>query len=228
MMAFDFGFVITHYGEFLDPAWITIQLSVFSLILGFIIGSLAAIVRVVKIPVISQIFFIYVEIMRETPLLVQFFFWHFAIPPLTNYTFNPPVFIDALLALGLNSGAYQSEIVRAGILAIPEGQWEASKALGFNRIKTFRFVIMPQAYRIIIPPLANEFINLILNSSLASTIAYIELTYKGKFVATRTFKIPETWAIVASYYFIICFSLSRVMKKVEERLKIPGLGTASM
>ncbi len=218
------NFLVSVFNQLALFAWMTILISIVSLIVGFIIGTMVAVGRTVRIPIISQIFTAYVEIMRETPLFVQILFWHFGLPYLTGYQLPTDVWRSALLALGLNSGAYQSEIIRAGIEAIPHGQWEASFALGFTRMQIFRHIVLPQALRIVVPPLANEFINLILNSSLLSAIAFPELTYQGRQIWSRTFRTADVLFVMMTYYFVMAFSLSRVMKAVEKKLQIPGLG----
>ncbi len=217
-------FLISVFVQLSEFAQLTLLISLIGLVIGFIIGTIVAVSRSVHIPILSQIFTIYVEIMRETPLFVQILFWHFGLPYLTGYQLQTDVWRSAILALGLNSGAYQSEIIRAGIEAIPHGQWEASFALGFTRFQIFRYIVLPQALRIVVPPLANEFINLILNSSLLSAIAFPELTYQGRQIWARTYRTADVLFVMMTYYFIMAFTLSRVMKRIENTLQIPGLG----
>ena len=132
-----------------------------------------------------------------------------------------------MVALGLNSGAYQTEIIRSGIQAIPAGQMEAGRSIGLTYIQSMRFVILPQAIRIVIPPLGNETVNLVLNSALASAIGFGEITRKGRLLISLTFETFWTWGLVLMFYFVITYTLANILKYVEKRLKIPGLGIGS-
>lgn len=130
----------------------------------------------------------------------------------------------AILALGLNTGAYQTELIRAGILSIPVGQTEASRGLGFSQLQTFRYVILPQALRLIIPPLTNEGINVFLNSSLAYVLSVPELTRKAEDLATKWFLTIPLLTTAGIFYFVMTYSLANLSKKLEIRMRIPGLG----
>ena len=177
---------------------------------------------------------IYTDIFRNTPLLVQFFFIYFGLVQVgIDLTFEnilgeekalERAYGSAVVALGLNSGAYQTEIIRSGIQAIPSGQMEAGRSIGLSYIQTMRYVVLPQAIRIVIPPLGNETINLVLNSALASAIGFGELTRQGKLLISITFETFWTWSLVLMFYFAITYTLANILKYVEKRLKIPGLG----
>jgi len=177
---------------------------------------------------------IYTDIFRNTPLLVQFFFIYFGLVEIgIDLTFESLLgperaleraYGSAVLALGLNSGAYQTEIIRSGIQAIPSGQMEAGRSIGLTYLQTMRYIILPQAIRIVIPPLGNETVNLVLNSSLASVIGFGELTRRGKLLISLTFETFWTWTLVLMFYFVITYTLSTILKYLEKRLKIPGLG----
>ena len=177
---------------------------------------------------------IYTDIFRNTPLLVQFFFIYFGLVEIgIDLTFESILgpekaleraYGSAVVALGLNSGAYQTEIIRSGIQAIPSGQMEAGRSVGLTYIQSMRFVVLPQAIRIVIPPLGNETVNLVLNSALASAIGFGEITRKGRFLISVTFETFWTWGLVLIFYFAITYTLANILKYVEKRLKIPGLG----
>ena len=177
---------------------------------------------------------IYTDIFRNTPLLVQFFFIYFGLAEIgIDLTFESILgpekaleraYGSAVVALGLNSGAYQTEIIRSGIQAIPSGQMEAGRSVGLTYIQSMRFVVLPQAIRIVIPPLGNETVNLVLNSALASAIGFGEITRKGRFLISVTFETFWTWGLVLIFYFAITYTLANILKYVEKRLKIPGLG----
>ncbi|HIM86372.1 MAG TPA: ABC transporter permease subunit [Candidatus Poseidoniales archaeon] len=187
---------------------------------------------------------IYTDIFRNTPLLVQFFFIYFGLVEIgIDLTFEGPfnyinsinfglfyleplerAYGSAVVALGLNSGAYQTEIIRSGIQAIPTGQMEAGRSIGLTYIQSMRYVVLPQAIRIVIPPLGNETVNLVLNSALASAIGFGEITRKGRFLISVTFETFWTWGLVLMFYFAITYTLANILKYVEKRLIIPGLG----
>ena len=177
---------------------------------------------------------IYTDIFRNTPLLVQFFFIYFGLAEIgIDLTFESILgpekaleraYGSAVVALGLNSGAYQTEIIRSGIQAIPSGQMEAGRSVGLTYIQSMRFVVLPQAIRIVIPPLGNETVNLVLNSALASAIGFGEITRKGRLLISLTFETFWTWGLVLMFYFVITYTLANILKYVEKRLKIPGLG----
>ena len=133
-------------------------------------------------------------------------------------------YLSAIFALGLNSAAYQCETIRGAIAAIPSGQMEAGRSIGLTYMGTMRLIILPQAIRICIPPLGNEMVNLVLNSSLASVIAYTELTRQGKLVVAITFQIFWTWGMVMVAYFVVTWSLALLLRRLEEKTRIPGLG----
>ena len=133
-------------------------------------------------------------------------------------------YISAIFALGLNSGAYQCETIRGAIAAIPSGQMEAGRSIGLNYMQTMKLVIMPQAVRICIPPLGNEMVNLVLNSSLAMVIGYAEITRQGKLIIATTFQIFWTWGMVMISYFVITWTLALILRYLEDKTRIPGLG----
>jgi len=133
-------------------------------------------------------------------------------------------YISAIFALGLNSGAYQCETIRGAVAAIPSGQMEAGRSIGLNYMQSMRLVVMPQAVRICIPPLGNEMVNLVLNSSLAMIIGYAEITRQGKLIVATTFQVFWTWGMVLVSYFLITWTLALFLRYLEERTRIPGLG----
>ncbi|MHA2248569.1 MAG: ABC transporter permease subunit [Candidatus Hodarchaeales archaeon] len=178
---------------------------------------------------------IYTDIIRNTPLLVQILVIHFGLPEIGIdmdewLIFNNRLFvldrefISAILSLGINSGAYQGEIIRSGIQAIPKGQMEAGRSIGLTYLQTMRHVILPQALRITIPPLGNEVVNLTLNSALVMSIGMLELTRAGRLIIAVTFLNLRTWSIVLLYYFVVTYMLTNLLRWVEHKTKIPGLG----
>ena len=196
-------------------AWETLKLTAFSVGIGVILGTFIGMGRLSNIKLISYPCTAYVEFLRGTPLLVQISLIYFGLPQLGIQLAPYPA---AILALGLNSGAYIAEIVRAGIQSIPKGQYEASRSLGLTHWQTMRYIILPQAFRNILPALGNEFITLTKDSSLASVIGVSELMRSGQFVISRTFQTFSIYFGIAFVYFLMTFVISRIVRYIERRM----------
>lgn len=195
---------------------------------------------------LNSIATVYTDIFRNTPLLVQFLFIHFGVQlgrlvgdpgvvlleDSTNFflvflrdgILDDRTCVSSIFALGLNSGAYQCETIRGAISAIPSGQMEAGRSIGLNYMQTMGLVIMPQAIRICIPPMGNEMVNLVLNSSLAMIIGYSELTRKAKLINAVTFQLFWGWGMVLVSYFVVTWTLALFLRHMEKKTRIPGLG----
>jgi polar amino acid transport system permease protein len=164
---------------------------------------------------------LYLEVIRNTPLLVQIFFLYFVLAPI----FELERFAAAVVALSLFEGAYASEIFRAGIISIQRGQWEAAYSLGLTSFATYRTVILPQALKRIVPPLTGQAVSLIKDSALVSTIAVYDLTMQGRTIIAETFLSFEIWFTVAAIYLVLTLSLSQVVNLLEKRFgREPGYG----
>lgn len=197
-------------------AGITIQITAISVGLGLIIGMFVGIARISNVKLLRWLAAIYIDFLRGTPLLVQIFLIYFALPVLLGQRVDP--FIAAITACGINSGAYIAEIFRAGIQAIDEGQMEAGRSLGMTWVQTMRYIIVPQAFKNIVPPLGNEFIALLKDSSLVSVIGFEELTRRGQLIIARTYGSLEIWITVAIIYLIMTLTISRLVAYLEKRL----------
>ena len=158
---------------------------------------------------------VYADCIRGTPLLVQIFLIYFALPMITGQRVEP--FIAAVAACGINSGAYVSEIFRAGIQSIDVGQMEAGRSLGLTWWQTMRYIILPQAFKNILPPLGNEFIAMLKDSSLVSVIGFEELTRRGQLIIAQTYGSFEIWMTVAILYLIMTLAISRFVAWLEKR-----------
>lgn len=185
----------------------TLLISVVAMLVGLVLGVLAAVMRLSGNPVTATVATAYIWLFRGTPVLVQLLLWWnlaLVFPNLfgqdTNTLITP--FMAALLGLGLNEGAYMAEIVRAGIKSVDDGQTEAAQALGMSKAKTLRRIVLPQAMRVIVPPTGNEFINMLKTSSLASLVTYPELIQKAKDVYTNNLAVMEL-LIVASFWYLV-------------------------
>ena len=197
-------------------AGITIQITAISVGLGLIIGMFVGIARICNVKVLRALATVYIAFLRGTPLLVQIFLIYFALPMVVGQRVDP--FIAAITACGINSGAYIAEIFRAGIQAIDEGQMEAGRSLGMSWVQTMRYIIVPQAFKNVIPPLGNEFIALLKDSSLVSVIGFEELTRRGQLIIARTYGSLEIWITVALIYLVMTLTISRLVSYMEKRL----------
>ena len=199
--------------------WISILLIIPSASLGLLIGVLIGTVRVYGAGPASTLANIYVTLFRGVPLVVQLFMWYFGLPYLGIY-FSP--FAASVIAFSLCSGAYHSEYIRGALLSIKRGQMLAAQALGFTKLEMLRSIIMPQAMRRALPGCGNEFIYLIKYSSLAYMVTCIELTGKGKILASHSFKYTEVFLIVGAFYLVLVSLASLLLKRLENRLSLPG------
>lgn len=195
---------------------VTIRITAISLVLAFFFGLSSALMRLSPSFLARTIARGYLEIIRNTPLLVQLFFIYFVLSPILNIS----GFASAVLALSLFEGAYASEIFRAGIVSIHREQWEAAFSIGLNVYQTYRLVILPQALRRILPPLTSQAVSLIKDSALVSTIAIYDLTMRGQSIIAETFLVFEIWFTVAAIYLMMTLVLSAAVHYMEKRLKI--------
>ncbi|WP_296096454.1 amino acid ABC transporter permease [Dialister sp.] len=196
-------------------AGVTIEITAVSVAIGFLIGLFVGIARICQVKILRIIATIYADCIRGTPLLVQIFLIYFALPIVTGQRVEP--FVAAVAACGINSGAYVSEIFRAGIQAIDVGQMEAGRSLGLSWWQTMYYVILPQAVRNILPPLGNEFIAMLKDSSLVSVIGFEELTRRGQLIIAQTYGSFEIWTTVAILYLIMTLAISRVVAWLEKK-----------
>lgn len=203
-----------HFGPIAQGLWVTIKISFVSLFFSIILGCVFGLMRVSDHALLRYFAITYVEVIRGTPLLVQIFIVYFFV----GTVFDFERFAAGVAALSIFTGAYVAEIVRAGIQAVPTGQMEAARSLGMNYLKAMTYVIMPQAIRSTLPPLAGQFINLIKDSSLVSVIAITDLTKAGREVVSGTFAPFEVWFTVAALYLLVTGSLSWIIQRFEKRL----------
>lgn len=213
----DFSFLPKYYMFFVNGAKFTLLLAFFTVLFGVLLGLFLAIMKISKSKLLNIIATSYIEFIRGTPLLVQLYLIFYALPNLIG--FNLPDLIAAILALSINSGAYVAEIIRAGIQAIDKGQMEAGRSLGMTHATVMRYIIIPQSIKNILPALGNEFIVVIKESSIVSVIGIHELMYNADTVRGNTFKAFEPLILVAIMYFIITFTLSKFMGRVERRMR---------
>lgn len=203
-------------GPIIQGLLVTLEITFSSLLFSALIGLGVALLRLSNSPVGRWLARIYLETIRNTPLLVQLFFLYFVMAPILDIG----RFSTGVLALSLFEGAYASEIIRAGIVAVPIGQWEASHALGLETFDAYRSVIIPQALRRIIPPLTSQAVSLLKDSALVSTIAVYDLTMEGRTIIAETFLTFEVWFTVAAIYLVVALLLSLIADQAGKYLQV--------
>jgi polar amino acid transport system permease protein len=212
---FQFGEIFRELPMLLDGAVTTLHISLLTLIFSLVVGTLGALCRMSRLPWLRGPATWYVEVIRNTPLLVQLFFIYFGFSQInidvSNYT-------AGVIGLVVNNGAYLTEIVRAGIQAIHKGQFEAGYSLGLSFLQLMRYVVFPQAFRVIYPPLCNQFIGIILWSSLVSTISVHDLALRGKELASTTFRSFEVYTVLTLIYVVMTLTISGLLKLIGRQV----------
>ena len=214
-MSFDFSLIWNSLPLLLAGAGVTIEITAIAVGLGFIFGLITSVCRLSGVKILQVIAVCYVNIIRGTPMLVQIFLIYFALPMVIGERINP--FVAAVAACSINSGAYVSEIFRAGIQSVDKGQMEAGRSLGLSWMQTMRYVILPQAFKHVIPPLGNEFISMTKETSLVSVIGFEELTRRGQLIIANTYGSFEIWLTVAAIYLVMTLTIARLVSYLERR-----------
>ena len=211
---FSFGEEGLSLGLLLQGLWVTLKISFYGLCFSLVIGMMSALARLSPFPVLRFLSWAYVEVIRNTPLLIQIFVIYFVISPV----FDLSAFVSAVIALSLFEGAYSSEIIRSGIVNLPRGQFEAAQSLGLSTPVTYYKVILPQMLRQTLPMLAGQSVSLIKDSALVSTISIYDLTMQGQKIVSETFLTFEIWFVVALFYLFITVTLSFLIRRLEKRM----------
>lgn len=228
---FDWQLVFTQIPAVLKYLPVTLELTAIAMIIGWIVGLLIAIVKIHNVPILKQISTAFVSVIRGTPIIVQLYLTYFGIPIAlkyinyyygTSYNVNgiPPI-IFAIVALGLNQSAFDSETIRAAILSVEKGQVEAAKSLGMNGIQIFKRVIVPQAVTVAIPSLGNSLIALVKGTSLAFTCSVVEITAQGKILAGNSYRYFEVYCSLAIIYFVLTVVIERAFTYIEKKMSVP-------
>ena len=217
------------YLDWMLSAWgWTVSVSLLALVLALVLGSFIGTLRTLQDrPMIVRLGNAWVELFRNIPLLVQIFLWYHVIPSLFPVMKGVPGFALVVLALGFFTSARIAEQVRSGIQALPRGQRYAGMAMGFTTFQTYRYVLLPMAFRIIIPPLTSETMNIFKNSSVAFAVSVAELTMFAMQAQEETSRGIEVYLAVTALYVISAFAINRIMAFVEKRVRIPGMVVAS-
>jgi polar amino acid transport system permease protein len=215
---FNFAILVQYVPDFLSGLIVTLELTAVSLALGAVLGLALALARISGARPLSWPAYAYIEFFRTTPPLVQIVWFYFGMPLLIGYNFSS--FQAAGFALGLNIAAFFAEIFRAGIQGIPVTQWHAAKVLGLSRLHTLRFVIFPQAARIIVAPTGTTVILLMKGTALATAIGTPELLRIGQLVSVETFRPLEALTLVAVLYFVVTYPVALAFNVLEKQLRV--------
>ncbi|WP_029452076.1 amino acid ABC transporter permease [Clostridium algidicarnis] len=213
----DFSFLGEYSGFFFKGTKFTLILAFFTVIIGSLIGLLLSLMKLSNKKILKVISSIYIEFIRGTPVLVQLYIIYYGLPAIG---IELPDLVAATITMSINSGAYVAEIIRAGINAVDKGQTEAARSLGMGSSMTMANVIIPQAFKNILPALGNEFIVVVKESSIVSVIGIHELMYNANTVRGTTFQPFEPLIVAALFYFVITFTLSKLLGIAERRMKI--------
>ena len=218
------------YLQWMLNAWgWTLSVAGASWVVAMVVGALFGTMRTLpNSPVLTRIANVWVELFRNIPLLVQIFIWYFVIPKIFPAMKDLPSFVLVVFALGFFTSARIAEQVRAGIQALPRGQRYAGMAMGFTTMQTYRYVLLPMAFRIILPPLTSESMNLLKNSSVAFAVSIAELTMFAMQAQEETSRGIEIYLAVTALYAISAFAVNRVMAFVEKKVQIPGYTVAGV
>lgn len=217
-MNLDFSQIVPYIPFILQGVWVTLKFVSMSILVGFILGTILALFKITNKPFLKWLANAYTSMFRGTPLILQLMIIYFAIPQLTGYDIS--AYLSAIAAFGLNSAAYVSEIIRAGILAVDRGQTEAAEALGVPYRQMMVNIILPQALKNILPALMNEFITLTKESAIVSTIGYLDLMRRAQIVGSDIYRNFEPLLFAGLIYWVMVYLLTQIGKVVERRMRV--------
>jgi len=213
-MTWDNDFALEILPDLLAGLWVTVQVTLLSMALALALGLVIAVIRYLKIPVISPFFTFYVLFVRGTPLLVQLYLVYYVLP---EYGVTLSTFLTGVIVLGVNYSAYTAEVYRAGIEGVDRGQWEATTALSLPRRRTWTRVVLPQAVKTIIPVLGNYLIQMFKDSAILFAITVVELMRTANTIGSREFRYLEPFTIAAGLYLVVSYTSSLLVKRLEHR-----------
>ena len=217
-MDFDLSLISNSIPLLIKGAGVTLEITALAVGFGLLVGLCLGLGQLSKSRILRWPCKIYVDVIRGTPLLVQIFIIYSALPNIIGHRIDP--FVAAVTACSLNSGAYVAEIFRAGIQSISLDQMRAGLSLGMTTAQTMRYIILPQAIKRIIPPLGNEFIAMLKDSSLVSVIGFEELTRSGQLIIAETYATMEIWTVVAILYLVMTLTITQLVGFMERRLRL--------
>lgn len=215
---FEWSAMISALPTLMQGVKYTIIISVLGIFLGFIVGMIAGLARTTSNKIFYGFATIYVEVIRGTPLMVQALYIYFALPLIIGIRIDP--LVAGISAIAINAGAYISEIIRGSIQAVDKGQVEAGRSLGLSKVKTFHYIVWPQAFRNMLPALGNQFIISLKDTSLLTVIGVGELTRQGTIVVSANFRAVEVYTMVALLYLVMTLSISLILRRTERKMTI--------
>ncbi|KFN03771.1 amino acid ABC transporter permease [Bacillus clarus] len=211
----DFSILTNNIDMYLEGFKYTVMSSVIALIGSFILGVIMAVMRIAPIRILNWIGSAYVEFVRNIPIVLIAFIFYFALPVI-GITLNG--FVAGTVTLTIYTAAFIAEAIRAGILSVAKGQMEAARSSGLTYVQAMYYIVLPQAVKIVIPPLGNQFLNLVKNSSILGVIAGTDLMYQGDLISTKTFVTFDVYIFVGMFYLILTIPLSMLVRYLEKRL----------
>ncbi|MBH5318335.1 amino acid ABC transporter permease [Paenibacillus sp. GSMTC-2017] len=210
----DFSILIEHKEQFFAGLTTTVQVSLLALLLSIIIGIIVAVMKISPIKIIKGIATVYTEIIQNTPLIIQIFFFYFGLGAIG---IQLDAFVSGVFGLAVYSGAYIAEAIRAGIQSVNHGQLEAGRASGLTYIQTMRYIILPQAIKVVIPPLGSQFLNLVMGSAILGSISGKDLMYYADIISSKTAVVFDVYIFVALFYLILTLPLSFFISYLERK-----------
>ena len=221
----DFSFINDYYLSYIQGAGVTILISFMALLFGFIVGLVACVCKISNKSVLKWIANVYIEVIRDTPLLVQVMIMAYGFPMILGVKYPTmfgydDTFTAAVMAMILNSGAYIAEILRSGISSVDKGQMEASRSLGLTYLQSMRYIIVPQAVKNILPALANEFISLVKESAIVAFVGVTDIMFVAISVKNSTYNGFGPYLFAALIYFVITFTLSKFVGLLEKKMTV--------
>mgnify|MGYP000996265182 FL=1 len=221
----DFSFINDYYLSYIQGAGVTILISFMALLFGFIVGLVACVCKISKNIILRWIANVYIEVIRDTPLLVQVMIMAYGFPMILGVKYPTmfgydDTFTAAVMAMILNSGAYIAEILRSGISSVDKGQMEASRSLGLTYLQSMRYIIVPQAVKNILPALANEFISLVKESAIVAFVGVTDIMFVAISVKNSTYNGFGPYLFAALIYFVITFTLSKLVGLLEKKMTV--------
>ena len=218
MYEFRFDAVWQYLPYLAEGIWITIYVTLASTAIGLVLGIVIAVLRLSSNPILSMPMRAYIEFFRNTPTLVKLVWVFYLIPILLGL--KTEALTSCIIAMAVSAAAYIAEVVRAGIQDVPRGDIEAAEAVGMTPMTVLRRIVLPQALRKVLPPLANTFIVFLKYSSLVSVVGVNDLMYRANVISTTTFRPMETYTVLALFYFVLCYGLSKVFSRFEARMAV--------
>ncbi|WP_438447233.1 amino acid ABC transporter permease [Gorillibacterium sp. sgz5001074] len=214
MTKFDFNVLVNHWDRYMEGFWNTVQVSLIALVGSFLLGALVAVLRIAPVKALNAVGTVYVEFIRNIPLLLVVFFFYLGLPSL-----GIPLdgFVSGTLGLTVYTASFIAEAIRAGIQTVPKGQSEAARSSGLTYMQTMLHIVLPQAIKIVLPAIGNQFINLVKNSSILAVVAGMDLMYYADLINSDTFLPLPVYTFVALFYLVLTVPLSLAVHYMERR-----------